>query len=155
MSKYLIIGNSAAAIGAISGIRQVDTVGEITVVSKEPYRAYSRPALSHYLCGEVSDENMYYCKEEFYSRNNVKLRLGKKAVKISPEEKKVWLDGGETLAYTKLLLASGGSPIRPKIKGDDKGGIYPFVEWDDVKTLNERLPHAKDVVVLGGGLIGL
>ena len=41
--KYVIIGNSTAAVGAIEGIRKIDLDGEITVVSKEPYHVYSRP----------------------------------------------------------------------------------------------------------------
>ncbi|MBI3990604.1 MAG: NAD(P)/FAD-dependent oxidoreductase [Candidatus Omnitrophica bacterium] len=155
MSDYLIIGNSAGAIGAIRGIRQVDKKKTITVISKEPYLAYSRPALAHYLCGEISEENMYYCNGEFYSKNNVKLELGKKITKILPKDKKALAETGETFKYSKLLLASGGTPIQPEIKGSDKEGVCAFVEWDDVKTMDKKLPNVKNALVLGGGLIGL
>ena len=56
--KYVIIGNSAAAIGCVTGIRSVDKEGSITLISDEPHFTYSRPLISYWLKGKVTDGNM-------------------------------------------------------------------------------------------------
>jgi NAD(P)H-nitrite reductase large subunit len=60
MVKYIIVGNSAAGIGTVEGIRQVDPEGTIMLISDEPYHTYSRPLISYYLAGKVKPEKMYY-----------------------------------------------------------------------------------------------
>ena len=63
--NYVIIGNSAAAIGAVSGIRSVDQTGCITIISSEPYFTYSRPLISYWLQGKVADDKLYYREPDF------------------------------------------------------------------------------------------
>ena len=65
MSKYVIIGNSAAAIGTIEGIRSVDTEGTITLISDEKHHTYSRPLISYYLLGAVEEKKMLYRNKDF------------------------------------------------------------------------------------------
>ena len=58
MTKYVIIGGSAGAVGAVEAIREVDPIGDITVISEEPNYSYSRPMISDYLSGEANQEKM-------------------------------------------------------------------------------------------------
>ena len=60
MKNYVIIGNSAAAIGAVQGIRSVDKAGNITIITDEAYHTYSRPLISYWLEGKVADDKIYY-----------------------------------------------------------------------------------------------
>ena len=60
MKNYVIIGNGAAAVGCIEGIRSIDVDGTITVISKEPHHVYSRPLISYYLEGKTDVERMKY-----------------------------------------------------------------------------------------------
>ena len=69
--NYVIIGNSAAAVGTIEGIRQIDKTGKITVISDEKYHTYSRPLISYWLMGKVTDKNIYYRSADFYEKNGV------------------------------------------------------------------------------------
>ena len=62
--KYVIIGNSAAAVGCIEALRKCDKSGSITVISDELHHVYSRPLISYYLAGKVSPGNMVYRKED-------------------------------------------------------------------------------------------
>ena len=64
--NYVIIGNSAAAVGCIEGIRSVDREGGITVVSDEPYHVYARPLISYLLYGKTDEERMKYRPDDFY-----------------------------------------------------------------------------------------
>ena len=69
--KYVLIGNSAAAVGCIEGIRQQDKNGEIVVVADEPYHTYSRPAISYLLCGKTTEERMKYRPGDFLPKNEL------------------------------------------------------------------------------------
>lgn len=152
--KYVIIGNSAAAVGCIEGIRKVDTKGEITVISDETHHTYSRPLISYYLLGKVTRETMRYRDENFYKDNNVTALLGEKAVKI--DKKEVTLESGKTVSFDKLLIATGSSPFVPPMKGlDSVENKFSFMKFDDALALENVLTPASKVLIVGAGLIGL
>jgi len=153
--KYLIVGNSAAAIGAVEGIRRVDAAGEITLLAAEPYHTYSRPLISYYLSGKVTPEKMYYRDLNFYDRMRVRARLGETAKAVDPENAVVILESGEAVPYDKLLIATGGKPVCPPIPGRELEEVFFFHKWDDVKALEKALFPGAKVVVIGAGLIGL
>lgn len=69
--RYVIIGNSAAAIGCVEGIRQVDQEGPITIISREKYHTYSRPLISYLLAGKTDGERMKYRADDFYEKNGL------------------------------------------------------------------------------------
>ncbi|HOM01952.1 MAG TPA: FAD-dependent oxidoreductase [Acetivibrio sp.] len=154
--KYVIIGNSTAAVGAVEGIRKIDMEGEITIISKEPYHVYSRPLISYLLYGKTDEERMKYRKEDFYDAMNCKVLLGKKAVKIDDAKKEVLLDSGEVLNYDKLLVATGSLPFVPPMKGLE--GVekrFSFMSLDDAKKLESAISPNSKVLIIGAGLIGL
>jgi len=80
--RYVIVGNSVAAIGAIEAIRNRDKTGLVTVISDEPYFVYSRPLISYLLAGKVDEERMLYRKKNFYEENSVGTKLGQTAIKL-------------------------------------------------------------------------
>lgn len=155
--RYVIIGNSAAAIGAIEAIRQNDPIGPIVVVSNEPQHVYSRPLISYLLGGKVDESRMRYRPPEFYDRHGIEPMLGVEAVRVNPEEKSVTLGGGSTLAYDRLLIATGGRPFVPPVPGVDLEGVFTFTRWQDAQQIERYLDkhHVESALVVGGGLIGL
>lgn len=157
--KYLIIGNSAGAVGAAETIRSVDRTAAITIVSDELYPAYSRPLISKYLADKRPLEKMLFRSADFCEQNNVQTLLGSKVLKLNIAERNVEINGGTKLGWDKLLLATGGSPIVPKMEGVDLIGVFKFLTLDDAKaidgyliSLSRKSPRA---VVIGGGLIGM
>ena len=153
MKKYVIIGNSAAAIGAVQGIRSVDTEGMITVISDEPYHTYSRPLISYWLEGKVVDEKIYYREPDFYEKNNVMTMFGVRATAIGGGY--VTLDNGGKVAYDKLLIATGSKPFVPPMKGLDTVDYFTFMNWDSAKAIKEKVKENTKVLIIGAGLIGL
>ena len=154
--NYVIIGNSVAAIGAIRGIRSVDTEGSITVLSRENRVAYGRPLISYLLGGQVNEKRMPYLPADFYEKNGVNLRLGAEVVAVDSANSRVELAGGETVAYDKLLIATGGDPFVPPIDGmAGKERVFTFTTWDDAAKIKALAADIQRVVVIGGGLIGL
>jgi NAD(P)H-nitrite reductase large subunit len=154
-TRYLIIGNSAGGIGAAEAIREIDREGQITMVSDEPYPCYSRPLISKYLSRERTLETMLFRPADFYSRNNITSILGKKVKSLGLSDRTAEIENGEHISWEKLLIASGGVPIVPKMEGAGKRGIFTFTTLDDAKAIDEFIENAHAAVVIGGGLIGI
>lgn len=155
-TKYLIIGNSAGAIGGVTGIRREDTDDSITIISAEKHHTYSRPLISYWLEGKVSQEKMIYRDEDFYEKNACEVILGTKAERIDVQKKQVYLAGGGSVTYEKLLVATGSVPFVPPIKGRETAeNTFTFTTMDDAAGVGEILDKNSKVVILGAGLIGL
>lgn len=154
--NYVIIGNSTAAVGCIEGIRSVDPKGPITVISDEPYPAYSRPLISYLLQGSTTEEKMRTRPSDFYEKNGVTLLSGKRAVKIDSTQKTVGLESGESIPYDRLLIAAGSRPFIPPMAGLERvEKKFTFMKLDDAKALEAHLTPESRVLIIGAGLIGL
>ena len=154
--KYLIIGNSAAGIACVEGIRQIDKKGSITIISDEAHHTYSRPLISYYVQGKVSAEKIAYRKESFYKDNGVKLLSSSSVVKIEADKKSITLNDGKSLSYDKLLVATGSRAFVPPIKGVESiNDKTVFMTLDDAKKLESLISPEKKVLIIGAGLIGL
>jgi NAD(P)H-nitrite reductase large subunit len=155
MSKYVIVGASAAGIGAVEAIREVDPVGTVTVISEEPCPQYSRPMISDLVSGKANFDKMMCREDEFWEKNEVQALTGRTAVRLNLAEKWVALDKGDHVNFEKLLIATGGKPFVPKIEGADKEGVFTFTTLSDAESLVAKIETAKSAVVVGGGLIGV
>lgn len=155
--RHVIIGNSAAAVGAIEAIRQHDSENPITVVAAEAHHTYSRPLISYLLGGMVSESQMSYRPPDFYDRYRVDTMLGTEVARVAPQEQTISLAGGGTLSYDRLLIATGGTPFVPPVPGANLEGVFTFTRWDDARRIKRYIEeyHAESALVVGGGLIGL
>ena len=152
----VIIGNSAAAVGCIEGIRKNNQEADITVISNETHHTYSRPLISYLLYGKTDEQRMKYRPNSFYEENRVTAVLGKSVVRIDKDNKKVELDDGQIVAYDKLLVATGSKPFVPPMKGlDSVEKQFTFMTLNDAKALEAALFPSASVLVVGAGLIGL
>jgi len=156
-TRYVIIGNSIAAINAVEGIRERDNEGDILIISDEEHPIYSRPLITYYLCDKVGDEGMLYRPSSFHADCNVRTMLGRRAVSLDTAKKRVVLDDGAEVQFERLLIATGGSPVIPEIPGRDLRGTFTFTTLDDSLRLKQFIGdhNVKRAVVIGGGLIGL
>ncbi len=158
-TRYLVVGNSTAAIGGVEGIRATDREGCVTVVSREPYHTYSRPLISYLLAGEVGEEDMYYRSPAFYEESGVDARLSTEVTGVDPDARRVTCAGGLDIEYEELLVATGGSPVIPPLEGVDAAGVFTFLSWDDCRAVEGFLTSHEGeetrAVVIGGGLIGI
>jgi len=152
---YVIIGNGVASLGAIEGIRRVDQKGKIVIVSAEDVTTYGRPLISYLLAGKIGPERLALRGPEYYEQNNVELKLGTTVTALDTAKKTVTTDKGETVAYDRLLIDTGGVPFVPPIPGVKGEDIYSFTTLAHAKTLIELSSKIKRAVVIGGGLIGL
>ncbi len=157
MAKYVIVGASAAGIGAVEAICEDDPIGTLVVISDEPCPQYSRPMISDYVSGKADFPKMKCREDSFWVRSNVQTIFGKKAAAIDTAAKTVTLESGEKISYEKLLLATGGKPFVPKMEGQEKDGVFTFTTIKDAEQLSAKIDavNAKSAVVIGAGLIGI
>lgn len=153
---YVIIGNSAAAVGCIEGIRQIDRTGPVTVLSRENHHTYSRPLISYLLAGKTDAARMRYRPADFYRATGCTLRAGRAVTRIRAAEKQVLLADGSSVAYDKLLVATGSRALVPPIPGlETVAQQFTFMSLDDATALRRALTRNSRVLILGAGLIGL
>ncbi len=155
MPKYVIVGASAAGIGAVEAIRDIDPIGSIAVISEEPCPQYSRPMISDFVSGKATFQKMMCREDDFWKINNVEALTGRSAVSLNLAEKYVMLNNSERVGYEKLLIATGGKPFVPTMEGSDKEGVFTFTRMADAEKLAEKLETASNIVVIGAGLIGI
>lgn len=156
MATMVIVGAGHAAGQAAASLRQEGFDGEIVIIGDEPHIPYQRPPLSkQYLAGEQEIERVYLRPAKFYEDKHVTVRTGERVEKIDTEARAVTTDKGETIAYDKLLLATGGRPRHLTIPGHDLRGIHYLRGIDDVDGIRQEMAPKRKLVVVGGGYIGL
>ena len=153
--NYLIIGSGVAGTAAAQAIRKIDPYGPLTIVTTEPYPFYSRIRLIDFLAGNLKPEQLFLKKPEWYAEQGITLRMSTRAVKINPGLKTVTVEGGEELAYGKLLLATGATPFIPPIPGAQRQGVFSLRTMDDAIRIVEYTKTHREVTIIGGGLLGL
>ncbi len=155
MTRYLILGNSAAALSAIDAIRQRDRDGLITVVSKEPEPTYSRVALPYILSREKHLRQITLQEPEYYRANGVMLVSGAGANHLDPVKKAVHFSGAPAVSYDKLLIATGSESRVPPIQGIEDAD--PCYHWTlaDTQKIQRQMADAKSCFVIGAGFISL
>ncbi len=121
MAKYVIIGNSTAAIGCVEGIRSKDKDGEIVLIASENHHTYARPLISYLLQGKTDEERMKYRPDSFYEENHVTAKLGETVTKLDPEKKTVTLKSGK-----RYPMKSSLSQQAPRRSCRPWKGLIPF-----------------------------
>lgn len=154
--KVVIIGAGHAGVQAASSLREEGFAGEIVLISEERDLPYQKPPLSKgYLQGKQSAEAILFRSENFYSANQIELRLGTSISQILPDEQKIITSEGEKIDYTHLILATGASNRQLTITGADTAEILYLRTLADARKIEEKLQDAKSVAIIGGGFIGL
>lgn len=153
--RHVIIGNGAAGTAAALNIRKTDAEADITILTDEAYPFYSRIRLIEYLAGEIAEEELAIYKPEWYEENRINLLLETPVFRIDTEGNKVLTLSDERFTYDRLLISTGGVSFVPPIHGTQKEGIFTLKTIDDAKKIIAYAEGIEDVLVIGGGVLGL
>ena len=149
--KHLIIGCGPAALSAAATLRKVDPAGKVTILSREKVKPYARMALPYLLAGKIEEKEFFLAEPA-----GTELLLGEEALRIDPRGREVVTAAGKSFAYDRLLIATGGTPERPKIEGGDLPFVFTVRDLPDVTGIRERLPgRAGRAVIAGAGPVGM
>ena len=156
MAGMVIIGCGQAGGQAAASLRQEKYDGPITMIGQEPYIPYQRPPLSkQYLSGEQEKEKLSLRQESFYSEKEINLKLETSVLSLDPHKKELQLENDETVTYDKLLIATGGRPRKLEVDGHTLKGIHYLRNIDDVDAIKTQMSTSQNLVIVGGGYIGL
>jgi len=154
--RVVIVGNSAAALSALQVFRKRDQESKILLIDREPFPAYSRVITPYFIMGGIKKEDGLFLRtKEFYKEWNVKTLLGKEVQSIDTQSRAVVFGKEKREPFDLLLIATGGSPIRPKIEGASPEDILVLRSLSDAKRLKEMKPKSQKGIFLGAGLVSL
>ena len=156
MSAMVIVGAGHAAGQAAASLRQEGYEGEVILIGDEPHIPYQRPPLSkQYLSGEQGIERVYLRPEKFYASKNITVKTGVRVERIDTTARTVTTDTEETIAYERLLIATGSRPRKLNIPGSDLPGVHYLRTISDVDAIRAEMAPGRKMVIVGGGYIGL
>jgi len=152
-TSYVIVGAGAAGATAAETLRQRGFDGRITVISGEKHLPYERIKLSKAL--SATPEQIQLRSAEFYARHCIDLKLGRLATALDAKAKKLTLDDGSSVAYDKLLLATGGNARLIPCEGHDLDNIHPLRVAEDAAAINDAAAIGGNLVIIGSSFIGM
>lgn len=153
--KYVLIGAGPAGVRAAETLRQQDPSGEITLISGEPGEPYARMAIPYILTGRIDEAGAAQRKTVGHFESLGVRYLNRKALKVhaGPTGGTVDLDDGSSIAYDRLLVATGSSPALPPVAGTDLPGVVTCWTLEDARAIAEKLKPGNRVVMLGAGFV--
>lgn len=149
---FVIIGNGIAGNSAESAIRRYDHAASITLISDERQPLYSPCAFHKFLGGEMEQGKLFLKKFEDYFQEGIRVIFGEKVSEVDLKTGGVYV-GDERIPFDKLIIATGGKVMVPRIKGGNKRGVFNLKTMGDA----EKVFHypAKRVAIIGSGPIGV
>lgn len=157
MSEPLVIvGNGMAAARLVDELAKT-ALGRyaVAVIGEEPRLAYNRVLLSSVLAGETGSHEIELRPADWWRHRGVTVRYGYRVTEIDTGRRELKIAGEESMEYSKLVLATGSTPLRLNLPGADLAGVHTFRDTRDVDLLLTLAAAKKRVVVVGGGLLGL
>src|SRR5882757_3485115 len=156
MSGLVVIGASYAGIQAGLTARDAGYSEPITVVADEDWLPYQRPPLSKgFLLDLASEQSLILRDRAFFANKAIDLVLGTSAIEIDRRSRKVLLSGGSQLSFDRLLIGTGSHARQLPVEGAALDGVCYLRSIYDAIDLKARLREASEIVVIGGGFIGL
>ncbi|QAU40900.1 NAD(P)/FAD-dependent oxidoreductase [Bradyrhizobium guangdongense] len=152
----VIVGNGMAAARLVDELAKT-ALGRyaVAVIGDEPRLAYNRVLLSSVLAGETGSHEIELRPADWWRHRGVTVRYGYRVTEIDTGRRELKIDGEESVEYSKLVLATGSTPLRLNLPGADLAGVHTFRDSRDVDLLLTLAAARKRVVVVGGGLLGL
>jgi nitrite reductase (NADH) large subunit len=154
--SLVVVGNGMAAARLVDELAKV-ALGRyaIAVIGDEPRLAYNRVLLSSVLAGETAAHDIELKPAAWWRDRGVTLKYGCLATEIDVGRRELKIANEESVAFSKLVLATGSTPLRLNVSGADLAGVHTFRDCRDVDLLLTLAAQKQRVVVIGGGLLGL
>jgi nitrite reductase (NADH) large subunit len=152
----VVVGNGMATARLVDELAKV-ALGRyaIAVIGDEPRLAYNRVLLSSVLAGETASHDIELRPASWWRDRGVTLKYGCRATEIDVGRRELKVANEESVSFSRLVLATGSTPLRLNVPGSDLAGVHTFRDSRDVDLLLTLAAQKKRVVVVGGGLLGL
>ena len=154
MTHHVILGAGPAGVIAAETLRKHTPNDTITLVGDEPDAPYSRMAIPYLLIGNIDESGTYLRKSASHFDELCITQVKAKVARVDAAGKTVHLDNGQSLAFDKLLIATGSHPVRPPIAGMDLPGVHPCWTLEDARAIQALAKPGARVLQMGAGFIG-
>lgn len=154
MKRYLIIGAGSAGVAATQAILEREPEAKVTLFSKETVLPYSRPMLTKMPLKFINPAGYPLHDQAWYDARHIALHLGEEilSLDVAAHEART---AAETISYDKCVYAAGGNNFIPPFKGVEQKGVCDIRTVRDMEHLKQSVLGQKEVVIIGGGAIGL
>ena len=154
MTHHVILGAGPAGVIAAETLRKHAPADTITLVGDEPDAPYSRMAIPYLLIGNIEEQGTYLRKSATHFDDMRITQIKAKVTRVDAAGKTVQMDNGQSLAFDKLLIATGSHPLRPPIAGMDLPGVHPCWTLEDARAIQALAQPGARVLQMGAGFIG-
>lgn len=153
MKRIAVVGASLAGLRAVEFIRRANFEGELVLIGDEAHLPYDRPPLSKEVLRGEWEQDRLALRRRSYQDLQVEMELGQGAVSLDTEAREVRLEGGATVSFDGMVIATGGH-VRELPNQPDLDGIYTLRTLDDALAIRNALARKPRVAVIGAGFIG-
>ena len=152
--QHVIVGAGPAGVIAAETLVRLDPDSDVVVVGDEPGPPYSRMAIPYYLTGMIDEAGTRIRKTaNHYQDLGIRVVQGR-AESVAAADGRLTLEGGESLAFDRLLVATGASAVKPPVPGLDADGVHHCWTLADARAIAALAGPGADVVLMGAGFIG-
>jgi len=155
--RVVVIGNGIAGLTTADHVRRRHPGCTIDVIAGEPYPLYNRMGIARLIYGRSAMVGLHLLPDAWYEEHRITMWLNTRADRVDRETREVHLATGETVAYDRLVLATGSAAFVPPIEGYGLPGTHVLRSADDALAIRRfvQLHKARTAAVTGGGLLGL
>ncbi|WP_343315892.1 FAD/NAD(P)-binding oxidoreductase [Brucella sp. BE17] len=153
--KCVIIGAGHAGSQAAISLRQEGYAGEIVLINDEPDIPYHKPPLSKSYLKAPQNGGLVLRPESTYRDNAIEMWFGHRVDAVSLADRTLTLDDGRVFDWTQLVFATGAHARIPDLPGIELDGVVTLRRMEEARRIAALMPDVKDVVIIGGGFIGL
>ncbi|AMK76633.1 MULTISPECIES: nitrite reductase large subunit NirB [Methylomonas] len=152
----VVVGNGMVGQNFLTGLVESGLAEQYRVITfcEEPRAAYDRVHLSEFFTGKSAGD-LSLVPEGFFAANGIDLYLNDKAASIDRAAKRITSANGVTVAYDKLVLATGSYPFVPPVPGHERAQCLVYRTIEDLERIRDAAAESKVGTVVGGGLLGL
>jgi nitrite reductase (NADH) large subunit len=151
--KIGIIGAGHAGVAAAQAVAKAGH--QVTLFSNESCLPYFRPRIPGIAFGQISEEESTMYPMDWYSEQNIDLKIGQPAIRISAD-KKIISKSNQEHYFDKILITAGASPIIPPFARNCSSGlVIPLWSMKYARAIKAKLSEIRKIVIIGGGVIGI
>ena len=153
--NIVIVGGGVAALSAAEAARERNRAASIEIITNEELPCYNRPMLTKNILAKPDVLGFITKSPDWYVSNNIRVTFGSEVSRIDGGTKQAFLSDGSSRSYDRLVYATGAESFVPPIPGADQPMVKVIRKVSDIIAIQSMLPQVKDIVMIGGGVLGL